>query len=201
MLKKLLQNKRFRRIVDDALSENNLLDIILFGSVVRGKDEPRDIDFIFLYAFKEDKEYSYELKKKFEKAGFKAHILGMNYSGLLEPSFLAREGVLLEGYSFRNKQFLSSAFGFSSFVLFRYTLKGMNNSKRMKFYYSLYGRRSVIGVLETFRSYKFSDNLIVSPIEQADNIKGFFESNGIRFDIINVLLPTRISSRKFLEFT
>ena len=101
----------------------------------------------------------------------------------------------------RLSKFLSSAFGFSSFVLFRYTLKGMNNSKRMKFYYSLYGRRSVIGVLETFRSYKFSDNLIASPIEQADNIKGFFESNGIRFDVINVLLPTRISSRKFLEFT
>ena len=199
MLKELLKNKKFNEIIDFALNKGTLLDIILFGSSVKGKDEPEDIDLILVYAFKEDKDHNYEIKKRFENSRFKAHIVSISYSDIWKPSFLARESIILEGYSFRNKQFLFSSIGLSSFVLFRYKLGKMNNSERMRFYYSLYGRGKTSGVLKAFESYKFSDNIIACPIGQSENIKEFFEKKGIKCDIINILLPSRLSSRKFME--
>src|SRR3989344_4160672 len=145
MLKELLKNKKFNEIIDFALNKGTLLDIILFGSSVKGKDEPEDIDLILVYAFKEDKDHNYEIKKQFENTRFKAHIVSISYSDIWKPSFLARESIILEGYSFRNKQFLFSSIGLSSFVLFRYKLGKMNNSERMRFYYSLYGRGKTSG--------------------------------------------------------
>lgn len=198
MLKELLKNKKFSKIAEKISNEGKVIDIILFGSIVRGKDKPGDIDLLLIYPFKDDSDYSYEVKKRFEKDGFKVHISGIAYEKLFSSNFLARESVLSEGYSFKHKEFLSLAFGFSSFVIFRYYLNGLNDSERMKFYYSLYGRRNEKGVLKIFESIKFSDRVILTHISQDENIKEFFDKKKIRYDKIPILLPTRLASRRFL---
>ncbi len=199
MLRDLLKNRKFLKIIEEALKEGKILDIIVFGSAVRGKERPNDIDLLALYIFKEDSNFSYELRKKLEKADFKVHMSSSTYEKLASPHFLARESILSEGYSFRFKEFVSSALGFTSFFLFRYYLSGLSNSERMKFYYSLYGRGKEKGVLETFNSVKFSDRIILVPTEQEENIKEFLQSKKIKFDKLNFLLPKRLSSYKFLE--
>ena len=44
-----------------------ILDIIIFGSFIKGKENPKDIDILILYKNKKDIEKSYELKKLLKK--------------------------------------------------------------------------------------------------------------------------------------
>ncbi len=199
MLKELLKNRKFNEIVRNGLEKEGVLDVILFGSIARGKEEPNDIDLIIIYAFKEDINCSYELRKKLEKSGFKVHISSNTYKGLFHPSFMAREGIIFEGHSFRLNRPLSSGFGFSSFMLFKYYLQGMGNSDRMRFYYALHGRRNEKGILKVFNCYKFSDKLIIVPVENTDKIAEFFSRRSIRFDKVPILIPQRLASKKFLD--
>src|SRR3989338_1921090 len=198
MLKHLLKNKEFKEIIKDGLKNDQILDIILFGSITKGKEKPKDVDLLVLYKDKVNHDYDYELRKKLEDKGFKAHVIGSSYFDIFQPSFLAREGILSEGFSFKTNDFLFSSFGFSSFVLFRYSLKDMNDSNRTRFYYSLYGRGKEKGILDIFKCYKFSDNTIISPIDNSENLKEFFEKKNITFDQISLLLPKRMSDKRFL---
>jgi len=69
MLKELLKNKEFSRIIEKYLEKENILDIVLFGSSVKGKDEPNDIDILVLYS-KEEKDIhdtAYLMRKELEK--------------------------------------------------------------------------------------------------------------------------------------
>ncbi|MEK6893690.1 MAG: nucleotidyltransferase domain-containing protein [Nanoarchaeota archaeon] len=199
MLKELLKNKKFYSIIEEGLKKEDILDIILFGSVIRGKDEPKDIDLIILYAFKNNINFSYELRKKLEKEGFKVDITSISYKELLSPNFLGREGILFEGFSFKLNKYLSAMFGFSGFMLFKYYLEGMNNSERMTFYYTLHGRGKEKGILESFDSYKFSDNFIIAPVNNVEKISDFLERRKIKFVKIPVLIPHRLASKKFLS--
>lgn len=199
MLKDLLKNKKFRELIGFSLKNEEILDLILFGSIVRGKEEPSDIDILILYAKKEDLENNYKIKKTFEDKGFKIQVTSSTYNQLFSSEFLAREDILLEGYSLKNGKSISSQYGLSSFILFRYSLKNMNDSQRMQFYYSLKGRNKEEGVLSKYNSYKISDNIIISLTEDSEKIKEFLTAKKIDFDEIKILIPKRIANKKLLE--
>ena len=199
MLKELLKNKRFREAIRGFLKTEGILDVILFGSVVRGKDEPNDIDLLVVYSSKVDNEKNYELRKNLEKEGLKVHVVAESYEKLFSSAFLSREGVLTEGYSLRNDSFVFASFGFSSMVFFRYYLRGKSDSDRMRFYYGLYGRGGEKGVLDSFGAVKFSDGVVTCPIEKVDDMRNFFRKWEIKFDEFSVLLPRRMSEKNILE--
>ena len=199
MLKELLQNKTFRKIVDKAISKNYVLDIVIFGSVVRGKDTPNDIDILVIFSNKVETDFLYDFRKEFEDKKLNVHIIGKTYKHLFESSFLARESILTEGYSLKENDFLSRLYGFSTLTLFRYSLKGASNSERMGFYYSLYGRGNEGGVLDKLGAHKFSDGVIACPIERKEDIVEFFMKKKIKFEEFPILLPSRLMSKKFLE--
>ena len=75
MSKNLLKNTRFKREIKFFFKKNNeILDIILFGSSIKGKDKPNDIDLLIIYKTKKDLDTSYELRKKLNKLGFNVSI-------------------------------------------------------------------------------------------------------------------------------
>ncbi len=200
MLKDLLKSKVFNIIIKGALENKEILDIVLFGSVARGKENPRDIDLLIIYSSNENAdELSYNIRKKLESEGFSAHIISKTYNELFNSEFLARESILTEGFSLRKRRNFSSMFSYTGFILYRYSLKELNNSERMQFYYSLYGRGNEEGVLHHFEAFKFSNNLIMSSIENSENIKLFLNSKKIPYKEIPIMIPTRISSKKFFE--
>src|SRR3989344_6619553 len=130
MLKELLKNKEFSRIIEKYLEKENILDIVLFGSSVKGKDEPNDIDILVLYS-KEEKDIhdtAYLMRKELEKIYKNIDVIAEKYNDLFSSSFLARESILSEGFSMKQKKYISDCFGYSSFILFKYKLKGLNKS-------------------------------------------------------------------------
>ena len=81
MLKELLKNTKLMSKVQALIKENQdeILDIVLFGSSVRGKEKPRDIDLLIIYKTKSNSELNYEIKKEFEIFGIEADLVAKTY--------------------------------------------------------------------------------------------------------------------------
>ncbi len=194
MLKELLKNKELSKIVTGYLEMSEVIDILLFGSSVRGKDEPKDIDFLILFSDKveDSTKISYTLRKELEKLYSNVEVISKKYSEIFSSNFLPREALLSESYSFKNKEYLSRGFGYQNFILFRYSLKNLNKSKRMQFYYSLYGRGKEKGILEKNQAIKFSNEIVLALVDNSEIFKNFFESWKIEYVEFPVLIPERV---------
>ena len=176
-----------------SIAEENdeILDIVLFGSSVRGKEKPRDIDLLVIYKTKVNSELSYKIKKEFEAIGFEIDLVSKSYNDLFKSAFIARESFLSEGFSLIQKKFIADGLGYKPLVMFRYDIKTFNKSQRMRFYYSLYGRNSE-GMLKKLNLYKFSERIIISPIEESEEVKEYLNSWNIKYLEIPILMPARI---------
>jgi predicted nucleotidyltransferase len=193
MSKELLKNTRFKSEINNFFKENkeSILDIIIFGSSVKGKEKPEDIDILVLYKDKKSIDLSYELKKRLK--GYKVEIIDKTYKELFEESFKARESVLSEGYSLIYSRFLSQGLGYMNFILFKYELKGFNKSDRMRFYYSLYGRgKEQKGMLKELDVIKFSETVLLCPVQNSEKIKEYLENWKIKFINFPIMIPGRL---------
>src|SRR3989344_3115304 len=194
MFQKLLKNKIFISKIKNFYKENKkeVLDIILFGSTVRGKEKPNDIDLVILFRNKEDLDVSYKLKKNLDILSLNINIIIKTYDSLFAENFIARESFLSEGYSLLKKRFVAELLGYSSFILFKYELTGFNQSQRMRFQYSLYGRNKSLGMLKELSLIKFSDSILLSPVENSERTKDYLNQWNIKFTDIPILLPSRL---------
>ena len=200
MLKELLRNMKFLSKIQNILKEDEeeILDIIIFGSFVKGKEKPKDLDLLVVYKAKINSELSYKIKKQLETFGFEIDLVSKSYSDLFKTDFLAREAYLSEGYSLVQKKFIAEGLGYKSMVIFRYDIKNFNKSQRMRFYYSLYGRNSE-GMIKRLKLYKFSERIIISLIEESENVKEYLNSWGIKYVEVPVLMPVRIFESDILK--
>jgi predicted nucleotidyltransferase len=191
----LLKNTRFLNKIKRFYKrhETEIIDIILFGSAVRGKEKPADIDILIIFKSKVNFDLSYELKKELSAFG-KVEIISKTYFQLFEPSFVAREAILSEGYSLIQRKFIHQGLGYSSFMLFKYNLKGLSKTKQTQFYYSLYGRNRQKGMLEELDSKKFGENMILTPIENEEKMKDYLR-RWVEFTQFQILLPSRIVTK------
>jgi len=192
MSTQLLKNTKFLAEINSFYKQNEkeIIDIILFGSAVRGKERPADADILVVYNLKANLDLSYNLKKELSSFG-KIEIISKAYFQLFEPSFLAREAILGEGYSLVQKKSILEGLGYSSFILFLYNLENMTKTKRMQFYYSLYGRAVKGGVLKELESYKLSERVILTPVKNAEKMKEYL-GKWMKFLEIPVFFPSRL---------
>ncbi len=173
--------------------KEKILDIILFGSTVRGKEKPKDVDILLLFKEKEDMTTAYQVKKELEKTKKEVNIITKTYQTIGSKTFPAREAILAEGYSLFNEQGMAQKFGFKNYTLFKYKLKGLNQSERMRFHYSLYGRHREGGMLKTLKLTKFSDTILLSPIEKTEETREYLAHWKIIYTEMPILIPERIN--------
>ena len=194
----LLKNKEFLKVIKSFLKRDEILDIILFGSLVKGKQNPKDLDILIIYSNKVKNmiDINYELRKKINKIISNTEIIGKSYSEIFDSSFVVRESILSEGYSMKTNNFLAKSFGYSNFILFKYSLKNLNKSKRMSFYYGLYGRGKEKGILEKKDCIKFSESIILSPINKSEFMKDFFSILNISYETFPIIVPSKIFLKK-----
>ena len=193
MLKELSRNTKLISRINGLMKDykDEVLDIVLFGSSAKGKDKPGDLDLLIIYKSKVNSELNYKIKKELEILGFEIDLTAKTYNDLFESSFIARESYLSEGYSIIQKKFIAQGFGYKPMVIFKYDIKNFNKSQRMRFYYSLYGRNSE-GMLKKLKLYKFSERIIISPVEESERVKDYLNSWKMPYAEIPVLLPLRI---------
>lgn len=179
-------------------NRKSILDIILFGSAARGKDRPNDIDILILFKEKENMDLSYELRKSLRDINLDASVTGKTYDGLFSTKFLPREDILSDGLSLISNKKLSDSFGYKAFMLFKYSLQGFNESKRMRFYYALEGRRKQKGMLKQLNGIKFTNAVVLVPIEVSDQFESFLNDWGLEIKKTRILIPEK--TIKFMTF-
>lgn len=191
-LNELLKNKEFSKSVSKYLKDKSILDIFVFGSAVRNKELPSDLDIAVLISFKNENTESliYEFRKSLEKIAKEVHVITLEYSDLISENFVARNSFLTEAYSLRKREFFNKSLGFAGYVMFLYSLSEFSNSPKVLFHYALNGRNGKEGILKKLSGKKLSDSSIVIPIENSDFFKEFLDSHKIKYSFWNCLLPT-----------
>lgn len=167
------------------LKSKEVFDIIVYGSLVRGKQKPNDVDIAILLneekSVGEKLEIAERAKSKLDSLGENFDVKSIYISDLNDEGFMARQAILAQGYSLIYGGFLHERFGFASFIIFSYDLKKLSNSRKKMAYYALKGRRKQKGMLELNGAKMIGDCLIKVPLINSDEFEEMFKFNKIDY--------------------
>jgi predicted nucleotidyltransferase len=197
MNSKITQLSKISRLFYKRYKED-VNDIILFGSIMKGKQIPTDIDVLILFRKEINKEIEYDYKKQASKIFTNLSLISKTEDSLKEASFSAREAILFEGYSLIRKKFIAYESGFDSLGIFIYQTKQLSNVEKTKFYYAINGRRGSKGILDSLNAIKLSDNIIAVPLQEIEEAKDFFASWKIEYTYTPSLIPSRLAKKHII---
>lgn len=181
--------EKLKKCLKDEKREN-IFDIVVFGSLVKGKVNPRDADVLVIFlhgSLKERLDAIQEIKNKLKpKLDLSIDIKQALLKDLFSSDFLARTGILLEGFSiFHNKKF-SQTLGFDSFAIFWYNLKKLSHTQKIKFDYILAGRNQK-GIIEVLHGIRLASGVVKIPIEHSLEFEEVLKNNQVNYNKKNIL--------------
>lgn len=183
--------KQLKKCLESEKKQKEIFDIIIYGSITKGKRNPSDLDVIVIFlegTLRERLEKIQTIKEKIEKAitsskikSIKADIKQILLTDLFSSDFFARTGILLEGISvFREKPF-SEVMGFKGFALFWYNLKELKHAKKVQFNYILAGRNKMKGIIAQLNGERLANGVIKIPINSSLEFEEVLKSNKINY--------------------
>lgn len=196
----ILKDTKLRNKLKSLADKNQeVADILIFGSITRGKERPNDIDIIVLFKNQINKDIEYAIRKELEKGYKNISITSKTEKTALDESFDARESLLFEAKSLITEKNLAEKYGFHPFGMFKYDFGNWDKLKKTKFYHALNGRGDREGIISMLNCIKLSDSLILAPLEKIEAFKEFLDSWEIKYKYIPMLIPERLSKKKILE--
>ncbi len=142
----------------------DIADIFLFGSAVKGREFPRDIDICIVFRKKILKEKINEIENKLEE--FNIHVSSLIADNFFRKPHSLIKTLLVEGKSIFNKKSFAQNFGFSAYVLYSYDLSKLKSSEKVKFVYLLKGRKKEIGIIKKINGEWIADSCFIIPIQK-----------------------------------
>lgn len=170
---------------------NEIFDIILFGSFMKGKYNPKDIDVLIIFNKKIMKSTEIEFRNSLKGE----QVFDINSTTLTElegEGFIAKEGIYLEGISLITDKNISESLGFFSVAFVKYDIGPLKGSKRISFYHALNGRGSNEGFLVFIKAKKYSGNIIICDYGIVEKIKEFLDNWKLNYVITPALVPNRL---------
>jgi len=128
--KKLLEIKKK---LNSFLKKKGVYDIILFGSFVKGKVVPNDIDVVII-------------SENFKESIFGFHVSVLSIKDFFKPISLVNT-LFREGYSLKHNKFFSEVYGFESKCIFSYSLISLTPSKKVMAVNFLRGKKEEKGLV------------------------------------------------------
>jgi len=191
ILKKLLNLQALNSIKKFKKKNEEIFDIAIYGSAVKGKLDFNDIDLVILLNKKSSVSWKLKLSQELKNLlknniKYDLDVKSIDLYDLMDSSFIARQGIITSGYLILNKNNLSNLFGFNSSSIFKYNLKGLNNSKKTLFRYAMGGRNGK-GLLELKKGEQLGRGSIKIPSIHEEEFKEFFEKFKINYKIIRCL--------------
>ncbi|HRZ85586.1 MAG TPA: hypothetical protein P5277_02290 [Candidatus Paceibacterota bacterium] len=172
--------------------ENDLFDIIIYGSYMRSKENPNDTDFLLIFLNKKlddqlkiAQKFKQDIKERIKNPDIKT----INFQELADKNFLATQGVLVEGYSLLNSKPFAEKFGFKGYQMFSYNLSNLNHNSKTKFTYSLIGRRGK-GILSLVNAEHLGKGVVIVPIEKSSVFEDFLKEWKINYKSKKTLIST-----------
>lgn len=168
----------------------DVFDIVLYGSAVKGSEDINDIDILLIFNQKKLNErtsISQELKEILSKKIKKVDIKTINLKELFETGFLARQAILIEGYSLLGNIDFSRKLGFKGYSLFTYNLKNLNHNEKTKFIYALIGRAKE-GMIKKLNGKHIGRGGMIIPIKNSLIFDKFLKKWNINYDKKKILV-------------
>ncbi len=149
------------------LKNKDIYDIILFGSFVKGKVIPNDVDIAIISE-----------EENFKLSGF--HISVLHCRDFFKPVSLINT-LFREGYSLKKNKSFSEVYGFRNKCLFRYELKNLNLSEKVFVVNFLRGKKGELGLVLEKEGEWISNQVFLCPVFVESIFERFFLNKGIKF--------------------
>jgi len=157
------------------LKDKEILDIIVFGSAVKGKVAPQDIDIAVITD-----------KQKIEISGFHVSILKPGEFFINPPSII--HTLLREGYSLKNKCSFSQIYKFSNKILFKYELTNLKPSLKVKIVNILRGKNKEKGLVKENNGEWLANQVFIVQVENENIFEKLFLNFQIKFKKFYILM-------------
>jgi predicted nucleotidyltransferase len=169
--KKLPSLRELARRLERLLKKyDGIYDIIIFGSYVKSKGTPGDIDMALIMKDKDLELYS---RFKEDLGCEEAHINIVPAGDLFKSPLL--KTFLTEGYSVEQKRFLRDVIGENPMKMFIYSLKGFPSSKKVQF------SKALNKSLQTVKGMRTGAGAVLIPISQASYFEDFLDVWGLKY--------------------
>lgn len=168
--------------------KHDIFDIVLYGSAITGKREARDVDLLLLFkseTLKRRAEIAQELKEVL--AVENPDVKTLNLPELFGSDFLARQALLVEGYSLLHDAPFSERLGFRGGVMFTYSLKSLGHNKKTRFTYALSGRQGE-GIREKLGIESLGRGAVLVPVENSSIFESFLQQWDAAYEKKKVLV-------------
>jgi predicted nucleotidyltransferase len=145
-------------------------DFIIFGSLVKGRYPPKDID-IALVVDKKDISLVGEIKDKLNIKNLDAEMINT------EEIYQTRLGLILisEGFSIKNNKFLREKIGISPMKIYTYEIKHLIQTKKV-----LFGR-GLNQMIKDTKGIKLGAGSIMIPINQSGKFEDFLNTWELKY--------------------
>ena len=140
-----------------------IVDIFLFGSAVKGKEFPKDIDICIIFRKNISNEIIKEIENRLKNENI--HISSLTIDNFFKKSHSLIKTLLVEGISIFNGETFIQRFGFSSQILYSYNLSNLKSSEKVRFVYLLKGRNSE-GIIKKFNGEWIADSCFTIPVKK-----------------------------------
>ncbi len=180
----LQQMRKLKRSLKSLLKkENSLVDIFLFGSAMKSKEKPRDVDIIALFRRKDLKKMEdvlYCLKKIGDGLKIDLHAEPIVVDNIFREKVYA--SVIHEGFSIKEMKLIRDMLNFKSYVLFTYKLEDKKPSEKVRLSYALYGRKKGEGLLKSLKGEVIGRSSILVPTEKQEIMRNFFKEWKVEYN-------------------
>jgi len=183
--------KQLKSFLRNEKKDDSIFDIVVYGSSVKGKLNPNDIDLAVIFrrgSLKHRLEKVQSIKKNIQLEK-KIDIKGILLEELFKESFFGREGIIFEGISMFDGKPFSAKLGFQGNSLFVYNFKGKTHAEKVKFNYVLSGRNSK-GIVEALEGKHLAPGIIQIPAKNSAEFESILSSHDITYSKKDVLIKT-----------
>ena len=139
-------------------------DIIIFGSAVKGRQFYKDIDIAIIFKGKKDitKEIEDEIIKIKEE---NIHVQILESKDIYETPL--GKSIIMEGYSLKNEKFVREIWNIKPINIFNYSIKDLPQIKKVEF------NRAINKELKIIGGQKIGAGSVMIPIQKSSEFEDF----------------------------
>jgi len=165
-------------------NKDRILDVIIFGSFIKGGISPKDIDISIIT--KTTKQSSEKIAKEFESdLSTDFHVTYHIIEDLFSKDEPIWTSLLHEGFSL---VFDKKLLPLKSKVLFTYNSSSLEYTDKIRFYYALKGRDGKSGILAETKTEFLSKGVLIADVNQESEIITFLMNWNLPFKKKRILI-------------
>jgi len=153
---------------------NALRDIIIFGSLVREKSHPKDIDIAVLVCEKDEamlEKIENEIKDSFVELEIDITVLAIK--DIYSPVWLS---IISEGWSVAREEFLPALYNISPSKLYKYSIRMLTPVQKVQF------DRGLKAMIDDLGGVRMTRTVVLIPLQKSEPFEEFLRTWKIDFE-------------------